>query len=71
VTKLLKPYLQPYAGLLPPRVLEPGKPIATVTPEISKVTGLPKDCIVCAGTSGEWSPNLDPVLYKSSSALEA
>lgn len=46
---------QPYAELLPPRVLEPGKPIAAITPEMAKLTGLPKDCIVCAGTSDSTS----------------
>ena len=48
----LTPCLQPYAGLLPPRVLEPGKPIDTITQQMSQLTGLPKGCLVCAGTSG-------------------
>lgn len=34
-----------------PQVLAPGEAIGTVTPAISKVLGLPIDCIVCAGTT--------------------
>ncbi len=44
--------VQPYAGLLPPRVLEPGKAVDTITDQMAQLTGLPKDCTVCAGTSG-------------------
>ena len=44
--------VQPYAGLLPPRVLEPGKAVGTITDQMAKLTGLPKVCTVCAGTSG-------------------
>ena len=50
---LMKPYLQPYAGLLPPRVLAPGQAMGTVTEHMAQLTGLPKGCVVCAGTSGE------------------
>ena len=50
---LLKPCLQPYAGLLPPRVLAPGQAMGTVTDHMAKLTGLSKDCVVCAGTSGQ------------------
>lgn len=46
---------QPYAGLLPPRVLEPGKAVGTITDQMAKLTGLPKVCTVCAGTSDSTS----------------
>lgn len=53
---MLTPQVQPYAGLLPPRVLEPGKAVGTVTDQMAELTGLPKACTVCAGTSGlQWS----------------
>ena len=48
----LTPHVQPYAGLLPPRVLEPGKVVGTITDQMAQLTGLPKACTVCAGTSG-------------------
>ncbi|KAL0044758.1 hypothetical protein WJX82_008547 [Trebouxia sp. C0006] len=46
---------QPYAGLLPPRVLEPGKAVGTITDQMAQLTGLPKACTVCAGTSDSTS----------------
>lgn len=46
---------QPYAGLLPPKVLAPGQAIGTVTHRMAKLTGLSKDCVVCAGTSDSTS----------------
>ena len=49
---MLTPHVQPYAGLLPPRVLEPGKAVGTITDQMAELTGLPKACTVCAGTSG-------------------
>lgn len=49
---MLTNLIQPYAGLLPPRVLEPGKAVGTITDQMAKLTGLPKVCTVCAGTSG-------------------
>ncbi len=49
---ILTPLVQPYAGLLPPRVLEPGKAVGTITDQMAELTGLPKACTVCAGTSG-------------------
>ena len=49
---MLTALVQPYAGLLPPRVLEPGKAVGTITDQMAELTGLPKACTVCAGTSG-------------------
>ncbi len=49
---MLTSHVQPYAGLLPPRVLEPGKAVGTITDQMAQLTGLPKTCTVCAGTSG-------------------
>jgi sugar (pentulose or hexulose) kinase len=34
-----------------PKIVAPGTPIANVLPEIANELGLPKDCIVCAGTT--------------------
>ncbi|MBW4556135.1 MAG: FGGY-family carbohydrate kinase [Trichormus sp. ATA11-4-KO1] len=34
-----------------PRVLPPGTPIAQLRPEIASQFGLPKDCLVCTGTT--------------------
>jgi hypothetical protein len=49
---MLTTLVQPYAGLLPPRVLEPGKAVGTITDQMAQLTGLPTACTVCAGTSG-------------------
>ncbi len=49
---MLTTFVQPYACLLPPRVLEPGKAVGTITDQMAELTGLPKACTVCAGTSG-------------------
>jgi D-ribulokinase len=38
------------AGLLP-RVLVPGSPIGPITPTIAEMFDLPRDCLVCAGTT--------------------
>ncbi|GAB4819112.1 hypothetical protein N2152v2_006158 [Parachlorella kessleri] len=40
-----------FASLLPTTVCAPGTPIASLTPEAVKRTGLPQSCIVCAGTT--------------------
>eukprot|EP00879_Flechtneria_rotunda_P024336 GHRR01025793.1.p1 GENE.GHRR01025793.1~~GHRR01025793.1.p1 ORF type:complete len:247 (+),score=74.84 GHRR01025793.1:157-897(+) len=40
-----------YASLLPSRVLAPSAPIGPITPAVAASTGLPDDCIVCAGTT--------------------
>ncbi|KAK9838867.1 hypothetical protein WJX74_004924 [Apatococcus lobatus] len=42
---------QPYAGLLPRHVHAPGHAITTITAETAARTGLPADCLVCAGTT--------------------
>ncbi|MBW4543782.1 MAG: FGGY-family carbohydrate kinase [Symplocastrum torsivum CPER-KK1] len=34
-----------------PKIVAPGTPIANVLPEIANQLGLPRDCIVCAGTT--------------------
>jgi sugar (pentulose or hexulose) kinase len=34
-----------------PKIVAPGTPIANVLPEIANELGLPKDCIICAGTT--------------------
>lgn len=43
--------LQEYAHLFPLRVLAPSAPIAPITAAVASSTGLPADCIVCAGTT--------------------
>jgi D-ribulokinase len=47
------PYLldQPWSHLLPRRVLQPGDPVATITPDAAERTGLPAGCQVEAGTT--------------------
>ena len=63
---LLKTCLQPYAGLLPPRVLAPGQAMGKVTKHMAKLTGLSEGCVVCAGTSGEAAPASDLLMpFKS------
>ncbi|KAK9804911.1 hypothetical protein WJX72_011700 [[Myrmecia] bisecta] len=42
---------QPFAGLLPRRVVPPGHPVACVTPQTAERAGLPASCMVCAGTT--------------------
>ncbi|KAK9840907.1 hypothetical protein WJX84_004162 [Apatococcus fuscideae] len=42
---------QPYAGMLPRHVHAPGEAIATITAEAAARTGLPADCLICAGTT--------------------
>ena len=45
--------LQPFAGLLPHTVMQPGRVVGAVTRQAAEQFGLRKDCLVCAGTSGE------------------
>ena len=47
------PCVQPFAGLLPSEVNAPGAPVAPVTAEAADATGLPEDCLICAGTTGK------------------
>ncbi|PNW86846.1 hypothetical protein CHLRE_02g098150v5 [Chlamydomonas reinhardtii] len=42
---------QPFAELLPARVVAPGTPVARVSAAVAARTGLPGDCLVCAGTT--------------------
>ncbi|KAG2426897.1 hypothetical protein HXX76_012684 [Chlamydomonas incerta] len=42
---------QPFAELLPARVVAPGAPVAPVSTAVAARTGLPGDCLVCAGTT--------------------
>ena len=47
--------LQPFAGLLPHTVMQPGRVVGAMTRQAAEQFGLRKDCLVCAGTSGEGS----------------
>eukprot|EP00877_Chromochloris_zofingiensis_P014222 jgi/Chrzof1/9053/Cz03g34110.t1 len=42
---------QQFADVLPPNVVAPGTPIATITPSASATTKLPSKSVVCAGTT--------------------
>ena len=42
---------QDFASILPPVVCAPGTPLAPITADIAAKTGLPSECIVCAGTT--------------------
>ncbi|GIL90925.1 hypothetical protein Vretimale_17123 [Volvox reticuliferus] len=42
---------QPFAPLLPARVVAPGAPVATLERRVAEETGLPLDCLVCGGTT--------------------
>ncbi|GIL57680.1 hypothetical protein Vafri_12808 [Volvox africanus] len=42
---------QPFAPLLPARVVAPGAPVATLERRVAGETGLPLDCLVCGGTT--------------------
>ncbi|MEW5307271.1 MAG: hypothetical protein WDW36_009678 [Sanguina aurantia] len=42
---------QPFSALLPHTVLQPGSPIACITPALAAATGLPATALVCAGTT--------------------
>ena len=47
--------LQPFAGLLPHTVMQPGRVVGAVTRQAAEQYSLRKDCLVCAGTSGKGS----------------
>lgn len=34
-----------------PQVVEPGTPLGTITPKAAAAFGLPRDCVICAGTT--------------------
>ncbi|GLI67893.1 hypothetical protein VaNZ11_012217 [Volvox africanus] len=42
---------QPFAPLLPARVVAPGAPVTTLERRVAGETGLPPDCLVCGGTT--------------------
>ncbi|KAK9866041.1 hypothetical protein WJX84_002894 [Apatococcus fuscideae] len=42
---------QPFAGLLPERVFQPGQPVMPITAKAASAFGLPTDCLVSAGTT--------------------
>ena len=46
-------HLQEYSHLLPQRVVAPGEPVAPVTAEVARRTGLQEGCMVCGGTTGD------------------
>ena len=56
-------FVQPYAGLLPRHVHAPGHAITTITAEAAARTGLPADCLICAGTTGG-SESIDNQIYQ-------
>ena len=43
---------QPFAGVLPQHVLEPGAVVGHVTSTAATRAGLTPGCVVCAGTTG-------------------
>ena len=45
-------HLQEYSHLLPQRVVAPGEPVAPVTVDVARRTGLQEGCMVCGGTTG-------------------
>ena len=47
--------------MLPRHVHAPGEAIATITAEAAARTGLPADCLICAGTTG--LPSLSLILH--------
>ncbi|EFJ40231.1 hypothetical protein VOLCADRAFT_40978, partial [Volvox carteri f. nagariensis] len=42
---------QPFAPLLPARVVAPGTPVGPLEPRAARETGLPPHCLVCGGTT--------------------
>ena len=44
---------QPFAGVLPQHVLEPGSVVGPVTAAAAGQYSLAEDCVICAGTTGD------------------
>lgn len=45
--------MQPWASVLPEKVMPPGSIVGRILPAAAERSGLSPDCLVCAGTTGE------------------
>lgn len=48
------PLAQGFYGVLPEVVVAPGQVVSKILPDVSERTGIPSDCVVCGGTTGQF-----------------